>query len=205
MAAGPLLRWRRDRLRALAGRIALPVLVSAAALRRDRPARAGHPLPARCSASPSRSASPRPASRRLWKRNLRRTPLFTWGMVIAHLGIAVALAGMASDSAFTKETLVAARARRDRRGRARSASASTASSRSPGRTGRRSRRGSTRDARRRRLALRPAGADVQRAADADQRGRDPDPARRPALRRCSAKRTSRAAGSCGCGGSRSSP
>ena len=33
----------------------------------------------------------------LWKRNLRRTPLFTWGMVTAHLGIAVALAGMASE------------------------------------------------------------------------------------------------------------
>src|SRR3546814_20242668 len=30
-------------------------------------------------------------------------------MVIAHLGIAVSLAGMASDAAFTKETLVAAR------------------------------------------------------------------------------------------------
>ena len=36
----------------------------------------------------------------LWKRNLRRTPLFTWGMVTAHLGIAVALAGMASENAF---------------------------------------------------------------------------------------------------------
>jgi cytochrome c-type biogenesis protein CcmF len=45
----------------------------------------------------------------LWKRNLRRTPLFTWGMVIAHLGIAVSLAGMASDSAFSQERLVAAR------------------------------------------------------------------------------------------------
>ena len=40
---------------------------------------------------------------------MRRTPLFTWGMVIAHLGIAVALAGMAAESAFTKETLIAAR------------------------------------------------------------------------------------------------
>ena len=30
-------------------------------------------------------------------------------MVVAHLGIAVSLAGMASDSAFTQETLVAAR------------------------------------------------------------------------------------------------
>ena len=45
----------------------------------------------------------------LWGRNLRRTPLYIWGMVIAHLGIAVSIAGMASESAFTKETLVAAR------------------------------------------------------------------------------------------------
>src|SRR3546814_19067492 len=45
----------------------------------------------------------------LWKRNLRRTPLFTWGMVIAHLGVAVSLAGMASASAFNKEELIAAR------------------------------------------------------------------------------------------------
>jgi cytochrome c-type biogenesis protein CcmF len=45
----------------------------------------------------------------LWKRNLRRTPLFTWGMVIAHLGCAVSLAGMASDSAFTVEKLAAVR------------------------------------------------------------------------------------------------
>jgi cytochrome c-type biogenesis protein CcmF len=44
----------------------------------------------------------------LWKRNLRRTPLFTYGMVLSHFGIAVALAGMACESAFTKETLVAA-------------------------------------------------------------------------------------------------
>ena len=45
----------------------------------------------------------------LWKRKLLRTPLFTWGMVIAHLGCAVSLAGMACDSAFTVEKLVAAR------------------------------------------------------------------------------------------------
>ena len=41
-------------------------------------------------------------------RSLRRTPLPTWGMVVAHFGVAVALIGMASDSAFTKERLVAA-------------------------------------------------------------------------------------------------
>ena len=45
----------------------------------------------------------------MWKRNLRRTPLFTYGMVLSHLGIAVALAGMATERAFIKETLTAAR------------------------------------------------------------------------------------------------
>jgi len=45
----------------------------------------------------------------LWGRNLRRTPLFTWGMVIAHLGCAVSLAGMAAESAYSVEKLVAAR------------------------------------------------------------------------------------------------
>jgi cytochrome c-type biogenesis protein CcmF len=42
-------------------------------------------------------------------RNLRRTPLATWGMITAHLGVGVALIGMGSDSAFTIERLVAAR------------------------------------------------------------------------------------------------
>ncbi|MFX5476777.1 cytochrome c-type biogenesis CcmF C-terminal domain-containing protein, partial [Acinetobacter baumannii] len=32
----------------------------------------------------------------LWKRDVRRTPLVIWGMVIAHLGVAVSVAGMAS-------------------------------------------------------------------------------------------------------------
>ncbi|KLE35313.1 heme lyase CcmF/NrfE family subunit [Aurantiacibacter luteus] len=41
-------------------------------------------------------------------RSLRRTPLATWGMVVAHFGVAVALFGMASDSAFQQERLVAA-------------------------------------------------------------------------------------------------
>jgi cytochrome c-type biogenesis protein CcmF len=44
----------------------------------------------------------------LFGRNLRRTPLFVYGMVVAHLGIAVSLVGMAASSAYTKETLVAA-------------------------------------------------------------------------------------------------
>jgi cytochrome c-type biogenesis protein CcmF len=42
-------------------------------------------------------------------RKLRRTPLSTWGMVVAHFGIAVALAGMAASTMLTKEVLTAAR------------------------------------------------------------------------------------------------
>jgi len=43
-------------------------------------------------------------------RNLRRTPLPIWGMVTAHFGVAVALLGMASESAFSVEKLVAVHA-----------------------------------------------------------------------------------------------
>ncbi len=42
-------------------------------------------------------------------RSLRRTPLATWGMAVAHLGVAVSLIGMASDSAFARETLAIAK------------------------------------------------------------------------------------------------
>ena len=38
-------------------------------------------------------------------RNPLRAPLATWGMVIAHFGIAVALTGMAMNGAFTSERL----------------------------------------------------------------------------------------------------
>ncbi|KQS51038.1 MULTISPECIES: heme lyase CcmF/NrfE family subunit [unclassified Sphingomonas] len=107
MAVGPLLRWRRDDAKAVLRRMMLPIgatLVAAIALLFVWPGVlpwAGLSLAAGLSVA---SVAP------LWKRNLRRTPLFTYGMVIAHLGIAVSLAGMASDSAFTKETLVAVRA-----------------------------------------------------------------------------------------------
>jgi len=107
MAAGPLLRWRRDEGRAVIARMALPIGATVAAaitLMFVWPgvlAWAGLSLAAGLAVA---SVAP------LWKRNLRRTPLFTYGMVIAHLGIAVSLAGMASDSAFTQETLVAVRA-----------------------------------------------------------------------------------------------
>lgn len=40
-------------------------------------------------------------------RKLSRVPIATWGMVIAHFGIAVSLFGMASESAFSEEKLAA--------------------------------------------------------------------------------------------------
>jgi cytochrome c-type biogenesis protein CcmF len=108
MAAGPLMRWRRDELKSLAMRLALPILLIALALLAVvllAPGIGILPLLGLVIAVGVGAASLAP----LWKRNLRRTPMFTYGMVIAHLGIAVSLAGMASESAFTKETLVASR------------------------------------------------------------------------------------------------
>jgi cytochrome c-type biogenesis protein CcmF len=108
MAMGPLLRWRRDRFGALLRRLALPVLLTAITLLAVvllAPGIGLLPLLGLVLATGVGLASLAP----LWKRNLRRTPLFIWGMVIAHLGIAVSLAGMASESAFSQERLVAAR------------------------------------------------------------------------------------------------
>jgi cytochrome c-type biogenesis protein CcmF len=42
-------------------------------------------------------------------RKLQNVKLPLWGMVLAHLGVAVALFGMAADSAFTTERLIAAK------------------------------------------------------------------------------------------------
>ena len=108
MAIGPLLRWRRDRAAELGRRLRVPaaLLVAAAgAIAVLAPGIGILPLLGLILAVAVGAASLAP----LWKRNLRRTPLFVWGMVISHLGIAVSLAGMASEAAFTRETLVAAR------------------------------------------------------------------------------------------------
>jgi cytochrome c-type biogenesis protein CcmF len=42
-------------------------------------------------------------------RNPLRTPLATWGMAVAHFGIAIALAGMGANAAFTSERLAIAK------------------------------------------------------------------------------------------------
>jgi cytochrome c-type biogenesis protein CcmF len=106
MIAGPLMRWRRDQWTALAQRIAIPILVialSLLALVLLAPPIGILPFLGLMIAGGIIIGSLAP----LWGRNLRRTPLFTWGMVLAHLGIGVSLAGMASETAFIKETLVA--------------------------------------------------------------------------------------------------
>jgi len=109
MAIGPVTRWRRDSFSAVARRAALPILGGAAALLLLVALGATHigllPLLGLVVAALVALASVAP----LWGRNLRRTPLFTWGMVIAHLGCAVSLAGMAAESAYSVEKLVAAR------------------------------------------------------------------------------------------------
>ncbi|MEQ1494815.1 MAG: heme lyase CcmF/NrfE family subunit [Novosphingobium sp.] len=105
LAAGPLMRWRSDRPKALVERMA-PALFSGAVMLLMLAAFGGTigylPLIGLVAAAVVGVGSLAP----LWKRDLRRTPLFTWGMVIAHFGCAVSMAGMASDSAFTKENMV---------------------------------------------------------------------------------------------------
>jgi cytochrome c-type biogenesis protein CcmF len=107
MVAGPLLRWRRDDGRTLWTRLPLAILAGALVLF-GLVLFGGKvgvlPLLGMTVAGVVAVASLAP----LWGRNLRRTPLPTWGMVIAHFGVAVALAGMAAESAFIKERLVAA-------------------------------------------------------------------------------------------------
>jgi cytochrome c-type biogenesis protein CcmF len=107
MAAGPLMRWRREEIGRVLRRIApaaVVTLVALIAVKVVAPTIGLLPLLGLGLAIGVALASIAP----LFGRNLRRTPIHIWGMVVAHLGIAVALAGMASDRAFTQERLVAA-------------------------------------------------------------------------------------------------
>jgi len=106
LAVGPMLRWRRDSF----SRVSAPVFALAAlgvvALSAIW-AKTGIgvlPLLGLTMAAVVAVASVLP----LRGRNLRRLPLAVWGMVLAHFGVAVALFGMAADSAFQTERLVAA-------------------------------------------------------------------------------------------------
>ena len=111
MSVGPLLRWRQDRLTGeRSGRRLWPLGLCAAlvlavfvGVKLAAPAISLLPALGLALASGLFVASFLP----LRGRNLRRTPLPVWGMVVAHAGIAVALFGMASESAFSVERLAA--------------------------------------------------------------------------------------------------
>lgn len=105
MAVGPLLRWRQDKPAriqfelALVAAIAIAV-VSLVTILGDYPL-----LPVLGLAlAPALAVA---AFLPLRGRRLTRVPAATWGMVIAHFGIAVSLFGMACEGAFTQERLAA--------------------------------------------------------------------------------------------------
>ena len=104
---GPLIAWRRER-RPVFKPLTIPALLGATALAitiildpemRILP-RLGFTVAAYLAAA---SILP------LIGRNPLRAPLATWGMVVAHFGIAVALVGMAANAAFSSERLAIAR------------------------------------------------------------------------------------------------
>ncbi len=106
--AGPLLRWRRDGSGGLPRKLLLPAGASVVALVLLlvlAPGASILPLLGLVLAAGLAIASVGP----LWGRNLLRTPLPIYGMVLAHFGIAVAAVGMASESGFTQEKLAAVR------------------------------------------------------------------------------------------------
>ena len=105
LAVGPLLRWRKDSWR----RIRLPIILFATIVAAVLVGAitlsdiAILPLLGLALGAGLLLATVMP----LAGRRLRRVPLQTWGMVVAHFGVAVALIGMSSESAFFKERLVA--------------------------------------------------------------------------------------------------
>ncbi len=103
---GPMLRWRRDEPARLTGRVSFPILIGIAAtiiVAIMSPSAGLFPIAGIGIAAALAIAAWLP----LWGRNLLRTPLPVWGMVLAHFGLAVSIAGMASESGFSSETLAA--------------------------------------------------------------------------------------------------
>jgi len=104
---GPLLAWRRER-RPVLRKLKVSVLLGATALAITIILAPGMTILPRLGltvAAYLAGASILP----LVGRNPLRAPLSTWGMVVAHFGIAVALAGMAANAAFTTERLAVAK------------------------------------------------------------------------------------------------
>ena len=107
VAIGPLLSWRRER-RPVLGQLKLPALLGASALVITIIVAPGMTILPRLGftvATFLAAGSVLP----LVVRNPLLAPLATWGMVIAHFGIAVTLGGMAANAAFTSERLSVAK------------------------------------------------------------------------------------------------
>jgi cytochrome c-type biogenesis protein CcmF len=104
---GPLVRWRRDK-RPLAKWVMPSVLTAAAVLALTFAFAPGMSMLSRLGLAFGVALLPAGIAP-LFGRSLKRTPLAIWGMVVAHLGVGVAVIGMASESAFTQEKLAAAR------------------------------------------------------------------------------------------------
>ena len=108
LLVGPLLRWKRDSLSRIAVPLVLVGVVLAASVTVVVLFSGAGVLPtiglALAAALALASWLP------LRGRKLRFVPLALWGSMLAHFGVAVSLAGMASESAFSTERLVAMRA-----------------------------------------------------------------------------------------------
>ena len=108
MVLGPLLRWRQDdgaKVRKWAPLLIGAIVITIVLCLIFAPGMGILPLLGLALAVGVGIVSLAP----LFGRNLRRTPLPVWGMVVAHFGVAVALVGMATESAFIKERLAAVR------------------------------------------------------------------------------------------------
>ena len=104
---GPLLAWRRER-RPVFKQLTVPALLGLSALVFTFILAPGMTILPRLGltvATYLAAASILP----LIGRNPFRAPLATWGMVVAHCGMAVALTGMAMNAAFTSERLAIAK------------------------------------------------------------------------------------------------
>jgi cytochrome c-type biogenesis protein CcmF len=104
---GPMLRWRRDQFSRVGAVLIAPAVVTVIAAIGFALGGITKPMPLiALSLSPGLAVA---CLMPLRGRDLRRAPLSLFGMVIAHVGIAVSLFGMGADSAFSQERLIAAR------------------------------------------------------------------------------------------------
>ncbi|MEM1050549.1 MAG: heme lyase CcmF/NrfE family subunit [Pseudomonadota bacterium] len=105
MAVGPILRWKDDAPRRVQFEVSLlaAILISMIALVTILGDYSVLPVLGLAFAAALAVAAFLP----LRGRKLSRVPAATWGMVLAHFGVAVSMFGMASESAFTSEKLAA--------------------------------------------------------------------------------------------------